>query len=620
MRKHSFTDYVSDRFESELYDGVQSFISENYSMLQLRLSKIQSIESIEASDTKVKFITINDLPNMDIEFDVVVEADLNVEDRDYRIEPENCSQWFMLKCIGSLDHGLEDFKIINVSEYLNKSRQPNPMSDSLVPIIKTEHLESVATDFLKKFYPQALKNAIYLDPHELAGNMGLNVKQQEITKDLSVFGQIYFHDCYTELYDEVTDAAVEAKVESRTILVDPKTYFLRNLGSVNNTIVHECVHWDKHRKAFELQRLYDSDLSKIKCQVVGGIKGNNKEATEWMEWQANALTPKIQMPLEMFKLKAKEIINLFVIKLGSSENIDIMEPVIDELATFFGVSRTAAKIRMIEAGYEEAIGAFTYIDGRYIKPHSFKKGALKNNQTFSISASDAAIQGKIDPTLISLISDGSYQYVDAHFVLNHPKYLTQDENGKTVLTRHARIHMEECCLVFELSIKSGCKERYYSECFLNRDKSSGIDFNIVYCGGYEHSSKEKKAELLKSILEEESRFYSTLPTCHRESLKKAIEWKKVTHTEIEKRTGLSAKTISRIISGETQGSTESLVLICLGLHLSPKISNHIIRSSPCPINQNNTDHQWYDFALTYHYAKPMDEIRTFFDENGIKQL
>lgn len=47
---------------------------------------------------------------------------------------------------------------------------------------------------------------------------------------------------------------------------------------------------------------------------------------------------------------------------------------------------------MIDAGYEEAIGTFTYIDGRYVKPHRFKKGALERNQTFSIGAEDAAIK------------------------------------------------------------------------------------------------------------------------------------------------------------------------------------------------------------------------------------
>ncbi|WP_206528096.1 ImmA/IrrE family metallo-endopeptidase [Marinitoga sp. 38H-ov] len=155
--------------------------------------------------------------------------------------------------------------------------------------------------------------------------------------------------------------------------VDPKAYFLRNLGSVNNTIVHECVHWALHRKAFELERLYNTNVNKIKCQVVGGIKDSNKDATDWMEWQANALTPRIQMPISTFKSKAFELIKKYKQVLQTEEIIDVMEPVIDELALFFGVSRLASKIRMIDVGYEEDIGTFTYIDGHYVKPHFLKK-------------------------------------------------------------------------------------------------------------------------------------------------------------------------------------------------------------------------------------------------------
>ena len=89
---------------------------------------------------------------------------------------------------------------------------------------------------------------------------------------------------------------VQTRVNARTIIVDPKAYFLRNLGSVNNTIVHECVHWDQHRKAFELERLYNSSATRIKCQVVGGIKDNTRDATDWMEWQANHLSAAVLMP------------------------------------------------------------------------------------------------------------------------------------------------------------------------------------------------------------------------------------------------------------------------------------------------------------------------------------
>lgn len=103
------------------------------------------------------------------------------------------------------------------------------------------------------------------------------------------------------------------------------------------------------------------------------------------------------------------------------------------MAEFFCVSNLAAKIRMIDAGYEEAIGIFTYIDGHYVKPHRFKKGVLEKNQTFSIDALEAAIQSIIHPE----IRNGNYLYIDSHFVLNHPKYVTVNLLGETVLTRYA---------------------------------------------------------------------------------------------------------------------------------------------------------------------------------------
>lgn len=617
----SFKDYVADRFYNELFTAVQSYTADNCDDLDLRLYRVRNIGGIEMSDIEVKFVYVNDLPDMKIDFDIAVEAELEVRESDYHYdESENCRQWFMLKCSGDLDCNLDDFTISSVTEYTSKNKQSKPMSDSLVPIINKEQLESAAADFLRRHYPEALKIPMAVEPQVLAEKMGLVVEMREITKDFSVFGQIYFHDCDAEFYDEDSDEMVQTHADARTIFVDPKAYFLRNLGSVNNTIVHECVHWDKHRKAFELERLYNSSASKIKCQVAGGIKDNIRDAADWMEWQANALAPRIQMPLIMFKTKAFEFIKQFRTELGTSKLIDVMEPVIDALAAFFCVSRLAAKIRMIDAGYEEAIGTFTYIDGRYVKPHRFKKGALERNQTFSIGAEDAAIQSITNTEMAALVRDGSYIYVDSHFVLNHPKYVTQDIFGQTLLTDYARTHMEECCLVFELSVKTGCRERYYTECFLNRDKTSNIDFDIKYCNGFEYAAPEKKAQLLADTIAEEMRVYNELPNSYTSSLKMVRKWRKVTYNELAEEIMVNERTIRRIVNGEEQGSINSIVLICLGLHLPPKISSHIIRNSPFSLNFNNNSHIWYDFALTHLYPKSMDEIRTFLQEHGAETL
>lgn len=617
----SFKDYVADRFENELFDAIQNYIGDNYKNLDLRLYRVRTIGGIELSDIEVKFVSVSDLPDMKIAFDVAIEAELEVRESDYHYdESENCRQWFMIKCSGDLSSDLDDFEILSITEYRSKNKQAQPMSDSLVPIINKDQLEAAAVDFLRRHYPEALKKPTAVDPQTLAEKMGLTVELREITKDFSVFGQIYFYDSDSEFYDKNRDEMVKISVEARSIFVDPKAYFLRNLGSVNNTIVHECVHWDLHRKAFELERLYNSSATKIKCQVAGGIKGSTRDATDWMEWQANALAPRIQMPLSTFKTKAFELIKKYRNELETNELIDVMEPVIEELAIFFCVSRLAAKIRMIDAGYEEAIGTFTYIDGRYVKPHRFKKGALQKNQTFSIGVIDAAIQSMVNSELRSIGESGIYQYVDSHFVLNHPQYLTQDEDGIVVLTDYARTHMDECCLIFDLSVKDGCREKYQSECYLNRDATSTIDFEIKYCNGYENSPKEKQNKYLQELMAENSRMYDLLSNNYLDCLDKLKDWRKITFVELGKKVLMDERQIRRIFKGESNGSLNALILICLAMHLPPEISFHIIEKSPFTLSMGDENHRWYRFALMYHYGKSMDEIRSFLSENNVEAL
>ncbi|WP_370957238.1 helix-turn-helix domain-containing protein [Bacillus subtilis] len=175
-------------------------------------------------------------------------------------------------------------------------------------------------------------------------------------------------------------------------------------------------------------------------------------------------------------------------------------------------------------------------------------------------------------------------------------------------------------MVFELSVKSGCRERYYTECFLNRDKTSNIDFDIKYCNGFEYAAPEKKAQLLAKTIAEEMRIYNELPNSYTSSLKIVREWKKVTYKELAEKILVNERTIRRIVNGEEPGSINSIVLICLGLHLPPNNSSHIIRNSPFSLNFNNNSHIWYNFALTHLYAKSMDEIRAFLQIHGAEPL
>ncbi|MDO5443373.1 MAG: hypothetical protein Q4G10_06845, partial [Bacteroidia bacterium] len=82
-----------------------------------------------------------------------------------------------------------------------------------------------------------------------------------------IFGRTYFNDATVTTYtDKTSTETVEMAVRPGTILVNPDVFFMRNIGSVNNTIIHECVHWDKHYKFFELQKLLNPEIQAISCR------------------------------------------------------------------------------------------------------------------------------------------------------------------------------------------------------------------------------------------------------------------------------------------------------------------------------------------------------------------
>ncbi len=412
----SFTEYVGGRFYNELCDAVTDVIEEKQDALDLNLRNVHTIDSIEVTDVEVKHVWVNDLPGMEIEFDVAVCAELYVHERDYHYdESETAYKWFMVSFRGDLEKELDDVTVTGKDIYNGKGRYQNPLDDALVPVIKPEQLEKVAEQFLRDYYPKALLQPMWLEPTELAGELGLKVIRKRITKDGDIFGRIFFYDAVTEIYDPDQDKMMKKKARAKMILVDPEAAYQNNIGALNNTIVHECVHWGLHRKAFMLEHLYNKELTQIGCVVRGGIAGNKKDSTDWMEWQANALAPRIQMPKEMFKKRVDTLISKFRRELGEYDIVDIIQPIIEQLTIDFGVSRTAAKLRLIDIGYDEAIGAFNYVDGRYVQPHKATPGFLQKNQTFSISARDAAILAWTNPFLKSVLEEGRYVYVDSHY-------------------------------------------------------------------------------------------------------------------------------------------------------------------------------------------------------------
>lgn len=614
----SFTTYLHEYFYEELFNALGDYIDSQTLELRNKYSRLHKIGIVELSDMDIKTVYVDDGNEMDISMEIVVSASIIVKEGDYHYDEEDeIEEWYGISAKGNLSRRLSDFEICSVSSYQKGTyRRSNPLTTDFVPQMRNNELDKIAENFLLKYYPEALLQPVWVDPDVLVSKMGLEKEVCSITADCSVFGRIYFHDTDAAFYDEEHERNITHHVKAGTIFVDPQVFFLRNLGALNNTIVHECVHWEYHRKAFELERLFDSKLTQIECQVVGGIRGHKWSKSETIEWQANSLAPRIQMPAGMFRRKAEQVIRQYKQRTGTSSLIDIIEPVIDELAQFFCVSRAAAKIRMVHLGYEEAAGAFIWVDGHYVKAHTWKKGFLKSNQTFTID----------EDTMISLAIQSydlrdteeckQFIYVDSHLVLRDSMYVQVDDDGLLSLTDYALQHMDECCIVFELFIKGDHYRSYSTECFLNRSKDAQIAYECKYSGGLEHAKKDRQIKVMSQFIADEMNMYNSLTNDYKACMETVREWRNMTYTDIAKEIHVNEKTIRRIFHGES-GSIDNLVAICLSMQLPPMISQHIIKRSKWNLDLTQERHQILYTALQYHHTHCYPKIVEFLYQHGV---
>lgn len=619
-KKNSFPEYVKDKLYDQIFDRVDSYVKYNAKKLDLTSERIYSIHETYVDDIDIKYVHVEDKEGMRIDFYpfVVVTAIISGKTK-YDIEQEDKTLYLRLHCTGDLGKNLSDFRIIDISVYDSKLNRTDAMTDHLVPYIKPENLEERAQRILRQYYPEALTGTDPVDPYILAQRMGLTVHKHAIVEDGSIFGQIYFHDTITELYSRKQGKMRKGRVAANTVVIDKNATILQAMRSEKITVAHECVHFALHRKAFELERLCNENFTKIQCQTTGDISGIDRESeTSWMEWQANALAPRLVMPYEAFKKKAEEVILDTMSEVGESELIEVLEEVIDRLAAYFDVPRAAAKARMVEVGYEEARGTYTYIDGRYVRPYrTSKRGLVSENTTFCVPADFAGIAMITKPELYTRVREGRYQYVDSHLVLNTPKYLRKNTKGEMELTQYARYHIEECCLAFNIEVENKTlSNRYFTFCVLNRDKDVPYSLSYTFNGGIQNSAADKQWEYLDKKLAEEREVLGEMPNKFSDAMAYLKKWRGMTNLDIANSIYMSEKQIERIMRGEGT-KLETLVSVCLALGLPPEISEEVLRKGGFAFNQSE-QHWKLRRLLMFDFGKSMDEIFTIAARNGIE--
>ena len=596
----SFQEYIEKNFLAKLERSAEEYLYDHAGVLQVEREKDITLRDIDFSEAEVHRVWTEDSPGNEIDFAVIVRARYQGYGGDNKYgEPDDYEEWIQMDCKGDLTKNLSDFRVLDMSDYDYRNKPEKTLSRGLVPYMKRTELESYAKRLLDEFWPELYKDQIPVEPKVLAERMGLKVFERRLTSDLSVFGEMIFSPCSLDVYDEERKNTHKEVFSGGTILVDPDIVFIRGWGTKNTTIIHECVHWYYHRKAFELVRLFNEAASRIECHANGELKtGLCNNESVFIEWQANALPTYIMAPKTVLKLKVNELFNNYENERESDDYIDFIEDIIRDIADFFGLSKQAAKIRMIQCGFEIARGAFDYVDGHYVSPYQGKPGVLGDNETYSAGITDVVIACMFSPELLERIRNGFLIYIDSHLVEDNPIYI-QREEGRVSLSRYARNHADECMVKFQAEIISSYRPSgFMLECILCRDNNPGMQILLKYDQSSNASIETKYAAFTRRKKDIQEALDCMVEGNLAESLEQLLEWADMSPEELAAKIYVEPKTVDRWLSGETKHiKPETAVYICIAMKLPYDVCKAFFFSHDIPLSAKTDRNALIDFML-----------------------
>lgn len=626
MKKYkNFKQYMEDNFYDVIFNRLKGYVAENKDRFES--DEIYDISFARLEDFKVSGVTFDEGQNNYLDIRVTVDAEIEIKGKTrFGYESDGITKCYNVFFSALLENGLHNTRITNIDEYNERAfNKRKSLSQDLLHYLYEEHIEEAAEDFLRRNYPKALLQPMPVPAEDVAKGMGMEIHFAPMED--GTFGKTYFAEEKVQVYDSILQKEIlEIKTRPGTMLINPNVYFMYNVGTANNTIIHECVHWDRHRRTFELQKLLNGDCNYISCEIVETYEGipEDAPALQWMEWQANQLAPRILMP----EKTTRKIFNDTLIALHQQNPLrryaEIVEDVVGRIATYFGVSYIAAKIRLIELGYDNVEGTGVFCNGKHMPPFYFAKGSLGKNQTYIIDEQNAVYVIYTNPALRELFFETKIVYANCTVCLNTPKYIEMNKCGVPVLTEYALEHMHECCFVFNRKISASTKysDTFYRRCFLCRDVTSETFIEASYDPGHKdnQSKLDRREELSKVAVNSKAiaKIMEGLPQGFGKTLKYHMKRLDINESELSERSHLSAQTISKYIN---QGSAEkkyvNVVAICKALCMNPVFVDDLIAKAGYD-KKYDMEAYFVKFLIWNHPDDTVDEWQKKIDDAHVK--
>ena len=477
-----------------------------------------------------------------------------------------------------------------------------PYDDRLIPIISKTELDAEAERMLAKYYPEALSQPMKLNACELAKRMGYTILKARLSEDDSKLGTVIFMETEVTFYTS-GGKKQRRKAKAKTILIDVTAHKHRKLKT-DDTIVHECVHAYKHYLFYFLQSLYHSFLSCAMRELEDmAVSKEDDDPLKWIECQAVHMTYRVRMPLKQTSVKAAELFSRY----ADFPDDKALEAVITDMSKFYDVSKTAARNRLIEIGYDKARGCGQFANGKPV-PGYIVGRELHKDQTYTIDFERLVEEYQRNVGLRRVLENGAYVYAEGHLCRNIPKYIEMTPKG-IALTAYARTHMSECCLLF--TIRHGeLKDEYVAgELHRIEDKSS-----LGYL--YEYSDKDVvgTATALTQIMSQIPTGFGDTMTFHMGNLG-------ITNEKLSELSLISPRTVTRMRCADRRmPSTESIIAVSIGMSLYPELSQDMLKKADRKLDISDPTQRWYMVIMRTMYRESIHKCNELLMKNGIPML
>ena len=455
----------------------------------------------------------------------------------------------------------------------------NPLDEFLVPILSKKDFESIAQVILDRFYPYKSNYPCRINTVSIAKAMGLDIKYVRLSKNGKVKSKLILDKRDTTVYDKDGNAT-KMQIDGPTILVDESL----EEEETQNAVIHECVHAYLHNLFYELQSYYRKMVGRKMPEFNDYFYSKTQRSClKWMETQANAIPRFIQMPEEH---TSEEILSYFEKLPGEPEWNDYRE-LIDLVKWKFGVSRNAAKKRIIELGWSEVRGVYVYNATGYVEDYDVEL-RFPDEYTYTLSFRHISDVFASCKAFAELVRSKKFIYLDGHVVVNSNKYIRREHGIAMGLTEYARHHMAECCLDFKRIYAEFDYSYIYGE--LHKDVLTEI---TAENRSFSEEQRKKIRMAMYEITGENDKL--SVPSDVNEfgkAVRFHMERCDVTSDQLADRSGMGVNTVNKMRSGK-KVKLETVLAFCVALELEESFRIDLMQKAKVEFDMSNTAHRLY---------------------------